>query len=444
VTPRLSVRLPVRIAGSILALCACTAFAVEDEVKSDKIWDARLQATWVRQLKAPFDAAYSGVNSLSPARDTSYSFSTTAYLGLRPQPGLEFWFNPEVVRGVPFSGLHGLGGFPNGEQQKSGGPNFTLYRARLFLRKTWSLGGEQEEIDAAANQFGQSVGRRRLVVTAGNLAASDIFDANTYAHDPRTQFMNWSLMTHGAWDYAADARGYSWGMAGEWYHDQWVLRFGRFMQPVESNGLPLDTRIFKYYGDQLEVEHGHSLWGRAGKLRALAFHNRANMGSYRDALAVSGGVPPTLDAVRRPQSKVGAGLALEQEVADHLGLFARASYNDGRTESYAFTEIDRSFSAGLSAKGRWWGRPIDSAGLALVRNGLSAAHRDYLAAGGLGAFLGDGRLNYGSERIVELYYSLGLARDLWLTFDWQRIVNPGYNRDRGPVSIGSLRLHFEL
>ncbi len=452
-SPRFA-RLRTRLARQCACLCLALlpglpALASEPQADAasvqDKPWDARLQSTWVRQLKTPFHAPYSGPNSLLPGRESAYTFSTTAFLGYRPQPDLEFWFNPEVVRGVPLSDLHGLGGFPNGEQQKTTGPNFTVYRARLFMRKTWSLPGEQEQIEADANQFGQTVGRRRFVLTAGNLAVTDIFDDNTYAHDARTQFMNWALMAHASWDYAADARGYTWGVAGEWYHDQWALRFGRFMQPQESNGLPLDTRIFKFYGDQFEVEHGHKLAGREGKLRLLLFRNHANMGAFRDALAAANGGTPSLDNVRRPQSKLGAGLALEQELSENLGLFGRANFNDGRTETFAYTEIDRSFSAGLSAKGRWWGRANDSAGLALVRNDISAAHRDYLAAGGLGAFLGDGQLNnYGSERTLEVYYSFGLARNLWLTADFQRIVNPGYNRDRGPVSIGSLRLHFEM
>lgn len=437
-------RLARHCACLCLALLPVMGFAAEPAGDEDKTWDARLQGTYIRQVKPPFHAPYSGTNSLTPGRESAYTFSSTAYLGYRPSSDLEFWFNPELVRGVAMSGLHGLAGFTNGEQQKTSGPSFTLYRARLFMRKTWSLGGEREQIEAEANQFAQTVGRRRFVLTVGNLAVSDIFDDNAYAHDARTQFMNWTMLAHGAWDFAADARGYTWGAAGEWYHDQWALRFGRFMQPEESNGLTLDRRILKYYGDQFEIEHSHTLAGREGKVRLLGFRNRANMGAFSDAIAAAGGGTPSLADVRRPQTKLGGGLSLEQALADNLGLFARASFNDGRTETYAFTEIDRSVSAGLSAKGRWWGRSLDSAGFALVRNGISSAHRDYLAAGGLGAFLGDGQLNYGSERILEMYYSLGLMRNLWLTLDLQHIVNPGYNRDRGAVSVGSLRLHFEM
>jgi hypothetical protein len=445
VTLKLS-RLPA--AWARLALAFLMVFSGLPALAADgdfgKTWDAHGQATWVWQRKPAFNAAYDGPNSLSTAREHAYTFSATAFLGYQPQPGLEFWFDPEMVQGVPFSNLHGLGGFPNGEQQKTSGPNPTFYRARLLVRKTWSQGGAAQKLDADDNRFALATTRRRFVLTAGNLAVTDIFDDNAYSHDPRTQFMNWAFMTHGAWDYAADARGYTWGVAGEWYHDEWVLRLGRFMQPQESNGLPLDTRIFKYYGDQVEVEHGHKWWGRDGKLRLLAFRNRANMGSFEDALAAAGGGTPTLANVRRPQTKIGAGIALEQELTDQLGLFARASYNDGKTETYAFTEIDRSLSAGLSAKGNWWGRPADSAGIAMVSNGLSSEHRAYLAAGGLGAFLGDGALNYGRERIAEMYYSLGLAKNLWFSFDLQHITNPGYNRDRGPANFLSVRMHFEM
>jgi carbohydrate-selective porin OprB len=330
----------------------------------------------------------------------------------------------------------------NGEQQKTSGPNPTLYRARLFLRQTWNLGGERQAVESDLNQLAGTVDSRRLVLTAGNLAVSDIFDNNAYAHDARSEFMNWALLAHGAWDFAADARGYTWGTALEYYDSPWAVRAGRFMMPAESNGLPLDKRIFRHYGDQLEVERATSLLGQPGKLRVLAFRDRARMGGFRDALAAAGGGMPSVAQVRRERSKIGFGVSAEQALGENAGLFARASWNDGRSETYAFAEIERSVSAGVALQGAAWGRAGDSLGLAVVRNGLSAAHRAYLAAGGVGAFIGDGRIDYRPESIAEAYYKMPLAKGAELTLDFQHIANPGYNRARGPVDVGSLRLHF--
>ncbi|SNT11146.1 Carbohydrate-selective porin OprB [Noviherbaspirillum humi] len=422
-----------------LPLCALAADADQEN------FQAHFQATYIWQAKPSFPAAYSGPKSLRSDRETSYSFSATAALGWRPWRNTELYFNPEVVQGVPLSGLSGLGGMSNGEQQKTSGPNPTFYRARLFLRQHWDLGGESEAVESDVNQLAGLVSRRRLTLTAGNFAVIDVFDNNVYAHDPRTQFLNWSLMANGAYDYAADARGFSWGAALEYFHDDWAFRAGRFMQPAESNGLPLDKRIFAHYGDQVEVEHGHRIGGQPGTVRLLAFRNRANMGGFRDALdaaALAGGAPDVAD-VRRERSKVGYGINAEQSLSPDVGMFARASWNDGKSETYAFTEIERSVSAGMVVKGASWRRPDDAVGIAFARNGLSRVHRDYLAAGGSGAFIGDGRLNYRPETIFEGYYSFAAARRVRLTLDFQRILNPAYNADRGPVSIASLRLHAE-
>jgi high affinity Mn2+ porin len=431
-------RLGVIVPG-ILFLVATSALAEEPQER-----DAKFQATYVWQQKRPFQAAYSGPHSLSPDREKSYSFTATAALGTRLGDSVELYLDPEVAQGVPLSGLTGLGGFTNGEIARTSGPNPNLYAARLFVRRTWGLGGGGEELSPDANQLGGSVDRRRVVLTAGNLSVMDIFDENAYSHDPRTQFLNWALMTHGAYDFAADARGYSWGLALEYIDDGWAARAGRFMMPRRSNGLALNPRIFESYGDQIELERAHELMGRAGKLRLLAFRNRAVMGGFRGALAdaESSGTTPDLATSRRNRVKYGAGVNLEQSVSANAGAFLRASWNDGRAETFAFTEIDRALSAGVSLKGSGWGRAADTVGAAVAKNGLSSAHRDYLAAGGLGFFLGDGALRYRTENIVEAYYSVGAARDAWISADVQRIFNPGYNADRGPVTVFSLRLHY--
>jgi hypothetical protein len=278
------------------------------------------------------------------------------------------------------------------------------------------------------------------------MALIDIFDTNPYTHDARTQFMNWSLLTHGASDYAADARGYSWGLAVEYYHDDWAFRIGRFAQPKESNGLAIDFNVVAHYGDNVEIEHRHTLWGQPGKVRLLGLHNYARMGNFRDALEysrINGGIPSVAN-VRKGQSKYGFGVAFDQSLYRDVGVFVRGSWNDGQTETYAFTEIERSLVGGVVVKGRLWLRPADTVGLAGIDNGLSSAHRAYLAAGGLGAFIGDGAINYHTERIVEVYYSLNAFSGLWLTAGFQHIVNPAYNADRGPVNVYSGRIHAEF
>jgi len=406
---------------------------------------AKFQATYVWQRKSPFDAPYTGPHSLSPDREKSYSLTATAALGIRSWRGGEVYFDPEVTQGVPLSGLTGLGGFTNGEIARTSGPSPTFYRARLFARQTWVFGGESEKAESDANQLAGSGDRRRLVLTVGNLSVLDIFDHNSFSHDPRTQFLNWSLMTHGAYDFAADARGYSWGFALEFLYDDWRLRAGRFIQPKEPNQLALDPRIVKHYGDQIEIERAHALAGRPGKLRFLVFRNVARMARYQDALdlAAQTGGAPDINAVRTVERvKRGFGFNFEQEISPSVGLFGRASRADGQTETYAFTEIDQSLSGGVSLKGGTFGRPQDTLGIAFVRNSLSAEHRDYLAAGGLGFFLGDGALRYRPESILEAYYSLNVAKDTSFSADFQRISNPGYNADRGPATVISARLHY--
>ena len=410
-------------------------------------WNAHLQSTYVWQRKRAFSAPYSGPMSLSPERERSYSLTATASFGYRPWAGGEVYLDLEGAKGIALSHLAGLGGPTNGELAKTAGSQFKVYRARAYLRQTWNQGGELEAVESDAGQLAGMVDKRRTVLTVGNMAVIDLFDDNRYNHDPRTQFMNWSLMTQGAFDYAADARGYTWGAVIEWFHDDWELRFGRFIQPKEPNGQPLDYRIFKHYGDQIEIAHAHTLAGQPGKLRALAFRNHAVMSSYSDALsqaAQTGAVPDLNTARYGAKSKHGFGLNLEQALTDDVGLFARASWADGKTEIYAFTEIDRSLSAGLLIQGRKWGRAKDTLGIGVVRNFLSSTHRQYLAAGGMGPFIGDGRLNYKPEDILEMFYSVGLGKKSSVSFDWQHIRNPAYNADRGPVNALAVRLHTEF
>ena len=430
--------------GILAAILLPPPDAARAQGTEEEAYGAKFQATYVWQRKYPFGAAYTGTNSLIPEIEKSYSFTATAALGARPWNGGEVYLDPEVAQGVPLSHLTGLGGFTNGEIARTSGPTPTFYVARAFLRQTWGLGGEREKVESDANQLGGAVDQRRLVLTAGKLSLGDLFDDNAYSHDPRTQFLNWSLMTHGAWDFAADARGYSVGVALEYFDGPWALRAARFAMPKQSNGLALNPRIFYSFGDQIELEHAHTIVGQAGKLRLLAYRNQADMGGYRDAVAnaaASGGTPD-LATSRQKRVKYGFGVNVEQSIATDVGAFARASWNNGEAEEFAFTEIDRSISAGLVVKGTAWGRSSDSFGLAFVRNGISGPHRDYLAAGGLGFFIGDGRLSYRTENIFETFYSLGAVKDVWVSLDFQRIFDPAYNADRGPVSVASARLHY--
>lgn len=436
-------RLPI----AILVLFLWTATSSYGQASGQETWKAGFQTTYIWQGKAGFPARYSGTNSLTPAPEPSYSLTATVMGGLRLWPGGEVYLNIETARGLALSGLLGLGGFTNGEMARTTGPIFRVYMARLFLRQTIPLNDVPLPIDSDVNQLADTTATHRLVVTAGNLAALDIFDDNIYSHDPRTQFMNWSLMTHGAYDYAADARGYSWGLALEWYHDDWVLRLGRFIQPYEPNQQALDPDFMKHYGDQLEIGHSHTIDGRPGAVRVLAFRNRAIMARYQDALdlAAKTGEPPDIGKVRTTeQIKFGFGLNVEQAVADDIGVFLRVSWADGKTETYAFTEIDRSISAGARIKGTSWGRAEDELFVGIVGNALSQERRDYLARGGISFFIGDGALDYRPETIVELLYTLRIVKWASLSIDWQHISNPAYNADRGPVELGAVRLHVEL
>lgn len=435
--------IPVRLLPMVL-IFACAATGVQAAEQEE--WNAKFQSTYIWQRKEAFAAAYSGANSLSPEAEKSYSFTATAAFGVRPWSGGELYFDPEVAQGVPLSNLTGLGGMSNGEMARTSGATPTFYRARLFLRQVWGFGGDRVAVESAANQLAGLVDKRRLTLTAGNVSVTDLFDTNAYNHDPRTQFINWSIMTHGAYDFAADSRGYTWGVALEYVDDAWAVRGGRFAQPRDSNGLALDPKIFRHYGDQLEFEHTHRIGALEGKVRVLAFRNVANMGAYSDALALSAatGATPAVADVRARHAKTGFGISVEQALTSDAGLFARASRADGKTETYAFAEIDRSISVGVLLKGSSWSRPADTAGLAIVRNSLSSSHRAYLAAGGLGFFVGDGKISYRPEAIAEFFYNYAIGKNSHFGVNWQRIENPAYNHDRGPVSVASVRLHIDF
>jgi len=273
---------------------------------------------------------------------------------------------------------------------------------------------------------------------------NDIYDVNGTIGDPRSGFMNWALMDTGSWDYPADTRGYSWGLTLELAWDAWAARLGSYLEPKVANQMDFDHQVDRAHGDVLELEHDHALGDLPGKVSGLIFANHARMGVYADALAQDPAAPAIV-ATRAPgRTKYGASLDGEQGLTRALGAFLRLGWNDGRTESWAFTEIDRTLAGGLVLQGGAWGRPEDRLGAGAIVNGLSSEHRAYLAAGGYGFLIGDGRLDYAPERILELYYAVAFGKHAFVTGDYQRVWNPAYNRDRGPVDLFALRLHAQF
>ncbi len=408
---------------------------------------ARYQSTYNWQWHPTFsNGAGSTVKSISPRSERMYTFSTTAHWGMRAWEGGELYINPEVASGIPFSSdLVGLGGFTNGEITRAAGSTPKLYLQRLFLRQTWNRGGGTESVALDFNQLAGSVDKNRFVLSVGNFSTLDVFDRNSYAKDPRTQFMNWGGWTYAAYDYAADARGFGWGFAAEWYQDDWAFRFGRMTPPKVPNGLALDFNLLRHYGDQIEVEKSHRIGDLPGKIRVLGWRNRGVLARFDDARAAltATGQQTILDVRDRAQIKYGVGMALEQALSDDAGVFLRMMKADGRTETQAFTEVDESLATGLLIKGSSWGRSGDTVGTALMMNGLSQHRRAYLEAGGLSYFIGDGYLRYRPETVIETFYSVSIAKHFWITGDYQRIWNPAYNAARGPIDVLAVRIHAE-
>jgi high affinity Mn2+ porin len=408
-------------------------------------WAWHVQATDILQYYPAFHSAFQGPNSFRPQATWGNTVDATLYAGIRPWSGGEVWGNLEMYQGFAPNNTLGAAGYVNGDGAKVGRAHPYARIARLFVRQTFDLGGEADDQDPDLNMLGQHRTKDRIVLTAGKLNVTDIFDANKYAHDPRHDFLNWSLITAGSFDYAADAWGYTYGAAAEWYRGDWTWRAGVFDLSIVPNNATL-TSDFSQFQLVGEAERRFTLAGRPGVARLGGFLTRGRMGRYDDAvsLALATGRPADTALVRDYRSRPGVYLNLEQEVADGVGVFGRLGWSDGRYESYEYTDIDRTAQAGLSVGGGRWGRKDDTVGAAVVVNGLSAAGHRYLNAGGLGILVGDGRLPHpGAEQILEAYYSLAVAKDMSLSLDNQLLVNPAYNRDRGPVNVVSLRLHLQ-
>jgi high affinity Mn2+ porin len=405
------------------------------------------QATYLQQLTSPFHAPYSGPNSLS-ARHGAETFDMTLFLGARLWSGAEAWVNPEIDQGFGLDNTLGVAGFPSGTAYKVGRSHPYWRVQRLFMRQTIDLGGDQEPVEATANQFGGSQSANRWVFTVGKISVPDIFDSNQYAHDPRNDFLNWAAVDAGTFDYAADSWGFTVGAAAEWYQGVWTLRAGVFDLSNVPNSETLEHGFheFQWVG---EVERRHELMGMPGKLLVTLFETRGRMALLNDAVSLAQAtgeyVNDALVAVRSYRSRTGVSLNLEQQLSTDLGMFARAGKAGGEVETYEFTDIDRTISAGLSLKGKRWGRADDTAGLAAIVNGISAARQQFLNTGGLGVLVGDGKLPHPrSEQILETYYRLAAVPWAQLTLDYQYVANPAYNTDRGPVSIFAVRVHAQF
>ena len=412
------------------------------------------QTTYINQRYNNFTSSYSGENSLDAQKSMSYTWSGTLFFGARIAPNTDIYFNPEVVSGVPFSGLVGLGGFTNGEATKAGGAQAKFYSARAFVRQTINQEGDKVVLENEANQITQTVSSNRVVLTGGQFSTLDIFDDSRYAKDPRVQFMNWGNMTYLAYDYAADARGYSWGLAGEWYLDNWVMRASRMITPKSPNGRDLNWQIFKAYGDQVEVERQHNIGDLSGKVSVLGYRNKMILARFQDATNYviqnnAQGTQAINDVRNNYQYKTGIGINAEQALASDMGVYMRALTSDGHTETMSFTEADNSISVGFSVDGVRWNRPKDTIGISMMQNGLSSYRRNYLQNGGVSYFIGDyasptQTITYKPEQIAELYYNAMVVQNVLLGVNYQHINNPAYNSARGPVSIFSFRVHAEF
>jgi high affinity Mn2+ porin len=425
-------------------LLAAPAFA--DDAPTPETWAIHGQATFVDQYHPAFRSPYSGPNSLDHGSRGDETIDATLFAGISPWEGGEAWANVEMDQGFGLSGTFGVAAFPSAEAYKVGAADPYGRLHRLFFRQTFDLGGDEQTVEGQANQLAGSHTSDNLVITLGKFSVTDIFDNNTYAHDPKGDFLNWAVVDAGAFDYAADAWAYTYGGAAEWSFGNWTLRGGLFDMSRLPNSTELETD-FSQYELVSELERRVTLFGHDGKIKLLGFVNNANMGSFTDALALARatGTTPDVARVRRYRARSGGSLNVEQGLTDDLGFFLRASENDGSKESFEFTDINESLSAGLSLKGTQWSRKDDAVGAAFVVDGISKDFQAYLAAGGLGVLVGDGQLpHYSSEVALETYYDAQLIKGINVALDYQFIANPGYNADRGPVSVLGFRLHGEF
>jgi high affinity Mn2+ porin len=431
------------IAGALPALLWAPGLRAQ-EAESEVAWNVHGQATVVGQGYPGFRSPYQGAQSLSGASQFKDTVSATVFIGLRPWRGGELYFNPELMQGFGLNDTHGVAGFPNGEAQKSNFPLPKLNAARMYFSQTIGLGGEREPVEDRANQLGGDRSVSRLTVTAGKFAVTDFFLVNSISGEPRTAFLNWNVYGTGAYDWTMDLLSWTWGALFELNQPRWALRAGYFLLPAVANTDRFDLRGPAVGQWLAELEHRHSLFDRPGKVQLFGWLAHGNIGSYPAALARSPAAPDVAQTRGRDRFNEGLVLSFEQAVSDALGLFARASWSPEEGESMGWTDCGQAFTAGGVLKGASWHRPEDALGVAGLIEGLSPVARRYFAAGGMGTIIGDGALHYRPEMVLEAYYAYRPLRWATATLDAQVIDNPGYNADRGPVTVFSLRLHADF
>ncbi len=411
------------------------------------------QANIIFQSHPPFHSPYEGKNSLHGAGEYKTSLLGTIYLGYQPHRNLryntDFIVNVESAGGRGVSQALGLAGFTNVDVVRNPNLGSTPYLARGVIHQTFGLTDEMTEADRGPNSLATKVPVRRFEVRVGKMSLPDVFDLNSIGSDSHLQFMNWTVDNNGAWDYAADTRGYTLGGVLEYDDRNWTMRYGIFAMPTVANGIDLDWAFSRSRGQNWEFELRHSVIpGRKGTTRILSYVNNAHMGTYREAvIAYLDGADPTPEITNHEHFsavKYGFTWNNEQEITQYLRVYSRFGWNEGQHESYAYTEVDQTVALGGDYSGAAWHRPVDKVGLTFVSNAIKKDHQNYLALGGLGFILGDGRLNYGRENIEESYYNLHAWKGLFFALDLQHIDNPGYNRDRGPVWVPSVRAHVDF
>lgn len=431
----------------ILLLIQLQAVAQEDTAKSE-ILSFHAQVTVINQYKPAFNAKYSGDNSLKTNHEDQTSITSTFFAGSHLWKNASIYINPEIAGGSGLSGALGVAAATNGETYRIGDPAPSITLARLFFHQEIPLGGEKEYLESSQNQLGGMHAQKYFAFTIGKICVADYFDNNTFSHDPRTQFLSWGLMSNGAWDYPANIKGYTPSVIVEYITPKQELRYHISLVPFTANSDSMNWNIAQASGNSLEYTRTFFTAGGYQRIiRLMAFYNTANMGNYKEAIARSSiyEKPAIIGTRAFGRSKYGITLNCEAELLKkQAGIFIRAGWNDGTNETWMFTEIDETLSAGFSLKGRKWKRPNDIFGIADVYSGISAAHRNYLKMGGDGFILGDGHLHYGLENVFETYYAASLTDNIFLSATYQRVKNPGYNRDRGPVNVFSLRFHMAI
>jgi high affinity Mn2+ porin len=420
-------------------------------------WSVHFQLTVINQRHTAFKALYSGANSLADSVEPpATSVTSTLFFGRKLWKGAAFYLDPELSGGAGLSYALGVAGALNGETYRLGTTAPVVTIARGYLQQVFTLKGGGDSaatVDDGPNQVACKLPANRITLTAGKFAISDYYDNNSYSHDPRSQFLNWGLMSNGAWDYPANTRGYTWGFVAELIKPDWRLRVSSVYVPVVANHSDLEYVFNKANSETVEYEQHWKLGKHGGIARLLYSYTADRAPSYQAGLAALKDGDTTLlkvisgnaESYTYGGNKTGLGLNLEQELTDDIGVFARVGFNDGRHVTWAFTEIDRTLTGGLSIKGAGWKRADDVVGVAGEVNGLSSDHRAFLKAGGYGFIIGDGHLNYGHEAIGELYYACKLYTFVWITADYQIVKNPGYNKDRaGPVNVFAFRCHVQF